>query len=163
MTQLGPITVTVSVSLGTTGLPVKPITFDVPLRTIEDGKLTDTSVTYTVNLDRTELRDHLTKSVRTLADQVEGAFLTPGAVVLTCDQCDAQIVSQTLATLRHERDGAHSLGVPAVASGGVITDGELFIPTEGSSRSKEILAETMRRMGVAPTGEGPAAADEDDA
>jgi hypothetical protein len=110
MAQLGPITVTVSVSLGTTELPVKPITFEVPLRTTE---LTPGGDGYAVTtIDRTELREHLTKSVRTLADQVEGAFVTPGAVLLTCDECDAQIVSEVLATLRHETDGAHSLGVP---------------------------------------------------
>jgi len=115
MAQLGPLTVTVSISLGTTKLPIPPITFEVPLQAVEDTKLTEGAVTYIVDLDRTELREQLTKSVRTIADQVEGAFLTPGAVLLTCDVCDAQIVSEVLATLRHEASGAHSLGAPAYA------------------------------------------------
>jgi hypothetical protein len=130
MAELGPVTVTVSVSLGTTKLPVQPITFEVPLRAIDDHKLTDGSANYTVNLDRTELREHLTKSVRTLADQVEGAFLAPGAVLLTCDECDAQIVSEVLATLRHETGGAHSLGVPALGLVGAFAHGELAVVGE---------------------------------
>jgi hypothetical protein len=116
MAQLSPITVTVSVSLGATALPVKPITFEVPLAAVEATSYADTAATYLVDLDRTELRDQLTRSVRTLADQVEGAFLAPGAIVLTCSKCDSQIIAKSPAVLRHEADGAHSITGPVILS-----------------------------------------------
>jgi hypothetical protein len=155
MAELGPITVTVSVSLGTTKLPVQPIAFEVPLRTTELTPGGDGHAVTTIDLDRTGLREHLTKSVRTLADQIEGAFLAPGAVLLECDQCEAQIVSEVLATLRHEADGAHSIG-----QGGRITTSsnvevevaEAYIPLAGNSRSGQILVDAAAK----PPTSGPA-------
>ena len=55
MAQLGPITVTVSVSLGTTKLPVAPITFEVPRHPTETGDVADSTVTVGIGLDRIEV------------------------------------------------------------------------------------------------------------
>lgn len=113
MAKLGPIIGTITVSIGKTALPVKAVEFEVPLSVTAQEVLTGDAVQFGMDIDRTELRKQLAKVARSLADRIEASFLAPGAVLLTCTECDAQIVSQSLATLRHEADGAHSLGVHA--------------------------------------------------
>jgi hypothetical protein len=131
MAQLGPITVQISARLGDATLPVKPITFEVPLKAIDVSTLTDTDVPYELNLDRGELRDQMTKAVKSLGDAIDNVFVEPGSVILTCNMCGHEVATDSVSKLRHEADGAHSLG-PAVVTltreDGVITvEGELTL------------------------------------
>jgi hypothetical protein len=109
MAELGPITVTISARLGDASLPIKPITFDVPLRTVTTTTLIETEATYDLIIDRGDLRDQMSKAVKSLADDIEAAFSEPGAVLLTCDVCGNEVASDTVSNLRHEKNGAHSL------------------------------------------------------
>jgi hypothetical protein len=131
MAELGPIIVTVSATINGSALPIEPIVFSVPLRFVEATQIADTDAAFTVNLDRTDLRKELTKSVRLLGDAVEASFADPGTVVLTCDVCDAQVTTDTSSKLRHEKDGAHSLSprvlnLPTIAgvTANVVVDAE---------------------------------------
>jgi hypothetical protein len=114
MASIGSIRGTISVRIGNTALPFEAVEFDVPLAAtpgdiIEvDGQET---VQLTVDVNRTLFRKQMAKTLIELADRIEGAFVAPGAVVLTCDVCGAQLVNQAPATLKHEADGAHRLDV----------------------------------------------------
>ncbi|WP_165070234.1 hypothetical protein [Marisediminicola senii] len=109
MAKLGPITGHITVHIGSSPLDIQPVEFDIPLRFVENTSYdSDTPQVEFTGVARTELREQLTETLRTLADRLEASLLAPARVVTTCDVCGAQIASETLATLRHEADGAHS-------------------------------------------------------
>ncbi|POH63625.1 MULTISPECIES: hypothetical protein [Cryobacterium] len=110
MAKLGSMTGTITVSMGNTALPGRAVEFTVPLRAIDSTTYADTTATMSVHVDRTELRAQVAKTLRTLADRIEDELLAPGAILLTCAECGSQLVTQSPAELRHEADGAHSLG-----------------------------------------------------
>lgn len=111
MAKLRPITGTIQIAIGGAALPIKDATFEVPLRTSSDIKRGESSATVEVKVDRTAFREQLADSFRQIADQIEATFTgeNDGAVLLTCSECGAQIVSAGPASLRHEEDGAHVL------------------------------------------------------
>lgn len=111
MAKLGPITGTITLTFDGTSVPVEVASFEVPLRTSTDIKRGDTAATVEVKVDRTALRENLTATLREIADHIEGDFdgSPDGMVVLTCQECGAQVGTQTVATLRHESDGSHVL------------------------------------------------------
>jgi hypothetical protein len=79
MDQPAPLTATIFVSIGDHELPIELVTFEVPLRT-RSGEGTDHTDRVDVDVNRTELRGHLTRSVRVLADRIEAASVAPDLV-----------------------------------------------------------------------------------
>lgn len=150
MAKLEPITVTLSMVLGEANMPVDLVTFDLPLHTQSLSSTADTA-SFGINVNRTELRAQLARSTRLLADRVEASFLAPGAVLLTCEECGAELASQILASLRHEADGGHTVTPgdpqhpvsgpdvsdpsenPATSAGGGQSQGELSSLPDGEN------------------------------
>jgi len=111
MAKLGPIHGKVQLTLDGSTVPIDVATFEVPLRTSSDIKLGDTTPTVEVHVDRTALRDNLREVHRAIADRLEADFSgePTGQVILTCADCGAQLATTTLAELRHNDDGSHTL------------------------------------------------------
>lgn len=132
MTKLAPMTVALVVTLGGTELPIDMVTFDVPLHT-RALTSTDDTAHFDVDVNRTELRAHLTRSVRVLADRIEASFLAPDGVLLTCEECGEQLAVLTPSTLHHEADGGHT--VAPVATHDTLTSLHTPHPSENPATS----------------------------